>query len=94
LRKAKIYTDEDVYVQLAPALRRNGIDAESVFEANRCGLKDDEQLDYAVHTHKSILTFNRQHYEELAVEYFLKDKKHHGIIISPQYKFKELIKRM
>ena len=94
MRKAKIYTDEDVYAQLAPALRRQGIDAESVLEANRFGLEDHEQLDYSVNNRRAILTFNRQHYEELAVEYFLKDKKHYGIIISPQYKFKELFKRL
>jgi len=94
LRKAKVYTDEDVYAQLAPALCKQGVDAESVLEAKRLGLEDHEQLDYAVHTQRAILTFNRQHYEELAVEYFLKDKKHYGIIISPQYKFKELFRRL
>ena len=94
MRKIKIYTDEDVYVQLAPALRKHGIDAESVLEANRSGLEDYEQLDYAVNNQRAILTFNRQHYEELAVEYFLKDKTHYGIIISPQYNFKELLRRL
>ena len=94
MTKAKIYIDEDVYAQLAPALRKYDIDAESVLEANRTGLEDHEQLDYAVNNQRAILTFNRQHYEELVVEYFLKDKNHYGIIISPQCEFKELLRRL
>jgi len=91
---ARIYTDEDIYGELAEALRKRGVDAESTAEAGNLGLEDREQLAYAVTQKRAILTFNRDHYERLAVEYFLNDREHYGIIISPQYEFGELLRRV
>ena len=94
MQVAKIYTDEDIYGEFAEALRKRGVDAESTVEAKNLGLEDHEQLAYAVTQKRAILTFNREHYERLAVEYFLNDREHYGIIISPQYEFGELLRRM
>ncbi len=92
--KVKLYVDEDVHDKFAEALRKCGVDAESVKEADRRGLKDAEQLAYAVSQQRAILTFNRVHFEELAVEYFESGLEHYGIIISPQYEFGELLRRV
>ena len=91
---ARIYTDEDIYGELAEALRKRGVDAESTAEAGNLGLEDREQLAYAVTQKRASLTFNRDHYERLAVEYFLNDREHYGIIISPQYEFGEFLRRV
>jgi hypothetical protein len=92
--KVAIYVDEDVYGDLARALREHGVDAQSVSEVGRHGLDDSAQLDYAAAAGRAVLTFNRDHYEFLAVEYFLNGWEHAGIIISPQYAFGELLRRV
>jgi hypothetical protein len=92
--KVAIYVDEDVYGDLARVLREHGVDAQSVGEAGRYGLDDSAQLAYAAATGRAVLTFNREHYERLAVEYFLNGWEHAGIIVSPQYTFGELLRRV
>ena len=42
-----LYTDEDVTVDLASALRRRGYDAQSTVEADNMSLSDEAQLQYA-----------------------------------------------
>lgn len=41
---ARLFTDEDVYGAVAPALRKAGLDAISSPEADRLGQSDESQL--------------------------------------------------
>jgi hypothetical protein len=91
--KIKVYSDEDVYGKLAEELRQRGIDAIGAVELGRLEIEDLDHLAFAVSQERAVLTFNRVHYEQLAVQYFLENREHWGIIISPQYRLGELLRR-
>ena len=79
----QLYLDENVQVDLAPALRRAGYDVLSTKEANCLGCSDPEQLEFAVASRRAIFTYNTKDYVLLYTEYALKAREHHGIIVSP-----------
>lgn len=54
----RLYLDEDVYEDIAVALRLRGYDVETTKEAGNKGLPDIEQLKYASSENRIILTFN------------------------------------
>ncbi len=93
MAKPKIFIDEDVHDMLAEALRRHGYDAVNVREVGRKGLKDMDQLAFAVSQERAMLTFNVADYKKLAVEYFQQGLNHFGIIVSPRRRFKDLLDR-
>ena len=46
-----LYTDEDVYGEVAEQIRLQGYDAISTFEAKNMGLEDSQQLDRKLPRH-------------------------------------------
>ena len=90
----RLFLDEDIYPGLAHELRKHGVDAESANELQRYGLGDHEQLAYAVECKRVLVTFNRDHFCELAIIYFSAGMQHWGIVVSPQYQFGELLRRL
>lgn len=80
----RIFTDEDVYGAIAPALRQCGFDAVSSPEADRLGATDEEQLEWAATEGRSIVTFNVAHFARLHGARLLDQKHHAGIIVSSQ----------
>jgi hypothetical protein len=61
----RFFTDEDVYGAVAPALRREGIDAVSTPEAGRRGQSDESQLEWASSEGRVLVTFNVAHFAKL-----------------------------
>jgi hypothetical protein len=92
--KIRIYTDEDVYGKFAEEMRQRGIDTASAAELGNLETEDSDQLAFAISQRRVLLTFNRVHYEQLAAQYFLEGREHWGIVISPQYRFGELLSRV
>ena len=90
----KLYLDEDVHPALAPVLRERGYNVISTTETNRKEKSDTEQLDFAISEKRAILTFNIKDFVLLYNEYFDKNRKHWGIILSSQLNFKETLRRI
>ena len=89
-----VYTDEDVYGEVALQIRTNGYDALSVFEAQTMGLEDNEQLEFAIVQGRAILTHNMGDFERLHKMYQSERKEHFGIVVAPQWKIGVIIKRV
>jgi len=65
-------------------------------EAGNKGLRDNDQLEFAVSNGMAIITHDRVDFEKLAKDYFALEKNHSGIIIAhrrrPQLIAERLIK--
>ncbi len=61
----RFFTDEDVYGDIAPALRRAGIDAVSTPEAERLAHSDEVQLEWAATAGRVFVSFNVGHFAKL-----------------------------
>ena len=79
---ASLYLDEDVDVLIAAVLRSRGFSATTTLEAGQVGNSDEEQLAHAAEQRMVMLTHNRQHFEELARQYYAEGRKHGGIVIA------------
>ena len=55
----RIYADESVNVAIVEGLKRRGIDAFSARDANKLGLSDEEQLEFAMKNKAVIFTRQR-----------------------------------
>ncbi|MFQ6094375.1 MAG: DUF5615 family PIN-like protein [bacterium] len=50
----KLYLDEDVQAELAPALRKRGYDVISAKEVGRLSRSDEEQIEFAISQERAI----------------------------------------
>lgn len=89
-----LYTDEDVYGQVAGQIRARGYDALSTFEANNQGLGDAEQLEFAISQGRTILTHNTADFESLHQQYIKNNNEHFGIVVSPQSGIGEIVRKV
>lgn len=87
-----LYTDEDVYGEIAPQIRSRGYDALSTFEAEKTGIEDEEQLNFAVAQGRTILTHNMGDFERLHKLFLEKNREHFGIVVAPQWGIGVIIK--
>lgn len=90
----RLYLDEDIFKDVAQALRMRGFDAVSVHELGRQGFSDTEQLDYAATESRAVFSFNAVDYLALHREYRSSAKAHAGIIVSKQLPISEVIRRL
>ena len=77
----KLLLDEDLSPQIAVILREKGIDAVSVHEIGRTGLKDQEQLEQAALDGRCFVTRNRNDYIILTRQFFSSNISHKGVLI-------------
>lgn len=94
MAKTRIYLDEDVHKKIATALRLRGYDVISAHEVKKWGIRDKEQLDFAISQERAIFTFNVRDYVILHKDCLKSGKKHYGIIISKQQTLIETINRL
>ena len=78
----ELYLDEDVSVLIADLVRVRGFTVLTTQEAGMLGKDASDQLAFAVSRQATVLTHNRDDYEELAREYFAAGQTHSGIIIA------------
>ena len=90
----RLYIDEDVHENIAPALRRRGYYVVNVREVNRRGLSDAEQLTYAVAEGRTLFSFNAADYMALHLEYLAQGREHAGIVISKHIPISETVHRL
>lgn len=91
----RIYTDEDVDVNLASRLLARGYDAISTRDAGNAhlGLEDHAQLEYAASIGRAILTHNVGHFMNLHKLWKSQGLKHNGIIMVRHIPIGELVRR-
>jgi len=85
-----LYTDEHITDRLASLLREQGFEATTVLEEGTVGLSDEEQLAYATQRRWTILTYNRDDFVLLARQWHDGGREHAGIVISRQFRLREL----
>jgi len=90
----RLLIDEGVRPLLAGTLQQRGFDARHVDELKRGGLSDPEQLAFAVHQRRAIVTYNIRDYVLLDREYRAKRQPHYGILVCDQVPFRELLRWM
>lgn len=90
----RFFTDEDVYGAVAPALRRDGVDAVSTPESGRLGESDESQLQWASGEGRLLVTFNVAHFAALHAEWMHQRRQHAGIVVSVQRPIGDLLRRL
>jgi predicted nuclease of predicted toxin-antitoxin system len=93
MRAIRLFLDEDVWPGLAVVLREHGFDVVHAYEVERGGMSDADQLAYAAQEERAILTHNTKDFVPLTIEYFFNERPHAGVILSPQIKKGELVRR-
>jgi hypothetical protein len=80
----RFFTDEDMAAVIAVRLRTLGFDAISTPEANRRGSLDEDQLSWAAHEGRAIITCNASDFASLHTAWLASGRSHAGIIIARQ----------
>lgn len=88
------FLDEDVDVDLVPALRKKGYEAYSVRDVGRRGLSDEEQLKFATERGWTLVSHNVPHFEGIHKEWLNADKKHAGIIVSKRVEIGRMLRAL
>ena len=88
----KLYLDEMIPLDLALILRQYGYNVLTAKDAGMLGKSDSEQLEFSTSEGRAILTFNIGDFIKLHNEWIDLNRKHKGIIVSPEIKISVLIK--
>jgi hypothetical protein len=88
------FTDEDVYAAVAPALRKDGVNAVSTPEAGRLGETDEAQLVWAAGQGRVLVTFNVAHFAALHTAWIRQGRHHAGIVVSSQRLVGDVVRRL
>lgn len=83
--EAAIYLDECIPIQVTEGLVSAGWDALAARDAQRLGLHDAPQLQFAASHGRILLTFDPD-YLEHHTEWLAAGKEHAGILLSAEYK--------
>lgn len=94
MRALRLFTDEDVYAAIAPALRKAGLDVVSTPEAGRLGESDESQLMYSASAGRALVTFNVAHFAALHATWMTEGQHHAGIVVSTQRQIGDLLRRI
>ncbi|MBS3764918.1 DUF5615 family PIN-like protein [Candidatus Bipolaricaulota bacterium] len=85
-----LYFDEDSSNRtVVEALRDEGYDVLSTYEAGNGGNSDEEQLKFAISRKRALFSFDRGDFTQIHNEWWKKDRKHFGIILAIQQKTTE-----
>jgi hypothetical protein len=92
--KIKFFLDEDINSGLSHALRQRGFDVVHAQDLKRKGRSDSEQLAFAVHEERCLVTFNIKDFVNLHNQYVGENREHWGIIVSRQMPIGETLRRL
>jgi hypothetical protein len=86
--KIRLYMDEDAMSRgLAAALRKEGIEVNTVRDAGKVGYLDEQQLRYATEQGYVLYSFNAKDFYSLHTRYLERGQSHAGIILAPQGRY-------
>lgn len=77
------YLDENLSPRIARALRIHGIDAVSAHDVGNLRLTDEEQLAFAAHKGRCLVTGNIRDFIRLSREAIIRQRPHAGIALCP-----------
>jgi len=83
-----------VDADLAPQLRRQGMDALSVYDLHQQGRTDVAILEYAASQQRVLLTHDIRHFLELHQQYAAEGLTHAGILLTNERYIGRLIQRL
>ena len=89
-----LYLDEDVHVLVGDLVNNYGYSAITTRDAGLLGADDVDLLVYAREHERAIVTHNRVDFENLAADFFQKERDHYGIIIAVRRSPYEIVKRL
>jgi predicted nuclease of predicted toxin-antitoxin system len=78
----RLYLDENVFPDLAAAVRQRGFDATSAFDAGMLGKPDEEQLLHAASEGRCLMTFDAKDLVPLGVSWSIAGREHAGILVT------------
>ena len=90
----RLFTDEDVYGAIAPALRRACFDAVSTPEASRLRESDESQLLWSTNEGRVLVTFNVAHFAGMHAAWLRSGCHHAGIAVSVQRPIGDVLRRL
>jgi hypothetical protein len=86
--RIRLYLDEDtINASLVKALRNADLDVETVADAQRLGLSDEEQLIWAVNQGRVLYSYNVGDFCQLHSSFIIDERNHAGIILAPQRQY-------
>ncbi len=88
----KLYLDEMIPIDLALILRQYGYNILTAKEAGMLSKSDSEQLEFSTYEERALLTFNISDFIKLHNYWLSQNRKHKGIIVSPEIKISALTK--
>jgi hypothetical protein len=88
------YLDEDVDVDLVPALHQQDYEAYTVRDVGRRGLSDEEQLRFATERGWTIVTHNVNDFKRLHSKWMQQGKAHAGIIVSKRLEIGRMLRTL
>lgn len=74
------YLDEDIAVQVAPALRALGLDVLTTRDARRLQTLDEDQLEFAAAAQRVIVTRNIRDFVRLSQQFDVQGRPHAGVL--------------
>ena len=80
----KLYLDEDVPEAVSMALKLRGYDVLTAREAEKKGLTDIAQLEYASSEERILITHNIADFSKIHTEVMKKGRGHNGLVFSKQ----------
>lgn len=79
--RTRYYLDEDVPVQVAPALRALGLDVLTTRDAGRLQASDAAQLDFAAQQGRITITRNIKDFIPLSLQFERDGRAHAGVLL-------------
>ena len=87
---ASIYVDADLTPRIVAALRQRNYECQSALEDGMRDASDQDILERAAALNMVLLTNNTKHFALLAQEWADTGRQHAGILISEQYRRRQL----
>jgi Domain of unknown function (DUF5615) len=86
--RIRLYLDEDtINASLVKALRNANLDVDTVADAQRLGLSDEEQLMWAVNQGRVLYSYNVGDFCQLHSSFIVDERNHAGIILASQRQY-------
>jgi hypothetical protein len=89
-----LFLEEDILTGLAYSVQQRSFDVVQARDLKRKGRSDSEQLAFAVHEERCLVTFNVRDFVLLHNQYAGQNKEHWGIIVSKQLPIGETLKKL
>jgi hypothetical protein len=81
----QVFTNEDVFGNLAHQLRTKGLDAVSTPESSRLRFPDESRLEWSTSQGRVLFSFNVRDFARIHHEVLARGESHSGIVVSKRF---------